>query len=636
MESRVLTLDDVLRERQRWCVPVYQRHYEWETGENGQLTRLWEDIEEKAEGVLGGSNPYPHYIGAIIVAEPTNQPFGTVRERLLVDGQQRITTFQLVLAAVRETARALSIETLIPVVDAYLFNDISGGMSNPQVERYKLWPSSFDRQLYRDIADNSAEAIPGLHPSSFYKKGSIKTGAAPRLLNAYWYLLERIRRFAAAEADNGAAPDARLNAVLKGFLAGFRVVVIQLDEKDDAQEIFASLNGLGKPLRPIDLIRNDVFYRARQAGEDDQAIFDGHWMTFEDEFWEVLARQGRFHKQRIDFFLGHVLVAESAHEINLGKLAAEYQNYARSREFPSVADEIAHIVQYVPTYKTLIHAGAPTVASDIADFLRVWDLTVFCPLIFHVAVQPMEDNGKRALFDLLKSYILRRDLCDLGSKNYNNVVLRCLQRLRSDGCTAGVLANLFDEMKGEATRFPSDEEVVHHLGGRKLYNVLPTPRLRYVLQGIEERKRTRFDETVIATDNATVEHVMPQRWATNWPLPDGSTAPCESSLTALISHDASPEVREQIATRERLVDSLGNLTLVTSSLNPSMGHESFSEKKAKLSKSLLVLNREIAEHLSWDEAAITKRGIELARITTEVWPGLRTAQSTVVPNPALV
>ena len=299
-----------------------------------------------------------------------------------------------------------------------------------------------------------------------------------------------------------------------------------------------------------------MFVAARPAGENDQAIFDGHWNTFEDRFWEVLTRQGRFHKSRIDFFLGHVLVAETAHEINLGKLAAEYQNYARKREFPSVSDEIAHIVQYVPTYKTLIHAGSQNLVSDISHFLRIWDLTVFFPLVFYIAVQPVEDAEKLRLFQLLRSYILRRDLCGLGSKNYNNVVLRCLQRLRNDGCAADVLRALFDEMLGEATLFPSDELVVQRMSERQLYDVLPTPRLRYVLQGIEEEKRTRFDETVIATDNATIEHIMPQRWARNWPLPDGSVAPCKSSITALISHQVSPEVREQIATRERLVNRL--------------------------------------------------------------------------------
>jgi uncharacterized protein with ParB-like and HNH nuclease domain len=250
MESRVLSVDDVLRERQRWCVPVYQRHYAWDVVEDGgQLTRLWEDIEEKANESLAGGSVYPHYIGAIIVAEPPNQPFGTVRQRLLVDGQQRITTFQLVLAAIREVARQQKNENLIPVIDAYLFNALSGGMNQPGVEKYKLWPSSFDRKLYQDIADNPAAKVSKLYHQYFYKNGNIKTGSAPRLLAAYWYLIETIRKFVADNGSQESKPDLRLSAVLSGFLAGFRVVVIQLDEKDDAQEIFASLNGLGKPLK---------------------------------------------------------------------------------------------------------------------------------------------------------------------------------------------------------------------------------------------------------------------------------------------------------------------------------------------------------------------------------------------------
>ncbi len=270
MEARVLSLDDVPRERQRWCVPVSQRHYAWDTGDDGQLTRLWEDIEEKAEDFLSGGIAYPHYIGAIIVAEPPNQAFGTVRQRLLVDGQQRITTFQLLLIAIREVARDQELEELIPVVDAYLFNEVSGGMSQPHVERYKLWPSSFDRKLYRQIADNPKDEMTVLYRDSFFKNGRLKTTFAARLLTAYWYFVEAIKEFVTDGGVEEPATETRLKAILSGFLAGFRVVVIQLDDKDDAQEIFASLNGLGKPLTAIDLIRNDVFYRARQAGEDDE------------------------------------------------------------------------------------------------------------------------------------------------------------------------------------------------------------------------------------------------------------------------------------------------------------------------------------------------------------------------------
>jgi hypothetical protein len=79
-------------------------------------------------------------------------------------------------------------------------------------------------------------------------------------------------------------------------------------------------------------------------------------------------------------------------------------------------------------------------------------------------------------------------------------------------------------------------------------------------------------------------------------------------------------MQEQIATREQLLNAIGNLTLVTSALNPSLGNENFGEKKAQLANSLLVLNREIAAHETWNEAAIRQRGAELAKLTTEIWP----------------
>jgi hypothetical protein len=619
MESRVLSLDDILRERQRWCVPVYQRHYAWDIGEDGQLTRLWEDLEEKANDFVAGGSFFPHYIGAIIVAEPPNQPFGTVRQRLLVDGQQRITTFQLVLAAIREVARGRKNDSLISVINTYLFNEVGGGMIQPNIEKYKLWPSTFDRQLYRNIADQPADKLPALYGEFFYKNGNLKAGSAPRLLAAYWYLLKRIGDFL---DDNGAgdgAPHQRLEAVLSGFLKGFRVVVIQLDDKDDAQEIFASLNGLGKPLKAIDLIRNDVFYRARRAGEDDETIFEEGWRTFEDPFWNVMTRQGRFHRARIDFFLAHMLVAETAKEVNLGKLAAEYQNYARKRQFDSVAAEIDNMIRYVPTYRVLVQPGQPNIADNIGRFLNIWDLTTFYPLVFHISVQAIDDEEKLGLFDLLKAYIVRRELCGLTSKNYNNVVVRCLGHLRQHGTTAANLLELFRQMEGDAVRFPPDIEVVQRSSQRRVYGDIPTPRLRFILEAIEQRKRTKFDDSVMATVAPQVEHVMPQKWSENWPLPDGRTAPCESAILAITAHKVDAPMQEQIAIREGLVDSIGNLTLVTSPLNPSLGNASFADKKAQLAKSLLVLNREIADHNEWNEETIRARGIELATLATQIW-----------------
>jgi hypothetical protein len=510
---------------------------------------------------------------------------------------------------------------LKPVIDSYLFNEKSGGMSQPEVEKYKLWPSSFDRKLYQDIAESATTAnLRKLYPSQFYKNGNLKTGQADRLLAAYWYLVGAIEGFVAPSDEDASEIPKRLDALLSGFLSGFRVVVIQLDDKDDAQEIFASLNGLGKPLTPFDLVRNDVFHRARRAGEDDQAIFEGHWKIFEDPFWEVETRQGRFKKARIDFFLGHLLVAETAREVNLGKLAAAYQAYARERKFESVADEIRHIVQYVGPYRALLEAGTSSVVDDIGTFLRLWDLTTFYPLVFHIAAQGIDDEEKLQAFALLKTYVVRRELCGLTSKNYNNVVLRCLQGLRQTGTTAATLLALLRETDADTARLPLDEEVIRRFSQRRVYADIPTPRLRYVLEAIENHLRTRFDESVMGTVTPTIEHVMPQKWALHWPLPDGRIAPTESAIMASITHKVDPTMQEHISMREQLVDSIGNLTLVTLFLNPSLSNSSFADKKALLAKSLLVLNRNIAMRETWDEQAIRERGIQLAKEATKVWP----------------
>lgn len=618
METRVLNIDDVLRERQRWCVPVYQRHYAWETGENGQLTRLWEDLELRATEHLAGTKPYPHYIGAIIVAETPNQQFGTVRQRLLVDGQQRITTFQLLLIALREVARSFDSTKLMPVIESYLLNEISPGMADPKVEKYKLWPSSFDRSLYCSMVDHDLQEIVEINNVNYYKNGKLRFGSAPRLLAGFHYLYESISAFIGLDATEVDQPLKRLNAILNGFLSGFKVVVIQLDAQDDAQEIFASLNGLGKPLTAMDLIRNDVFYRARKGDEDEEALFEGRWKTFEEPFWEEKVRQGRFNRARIDFFLGHVLVALTGNEMNLGKLAAEYQTFAKSHGERKVSDEVDEIADFVAPYRALIGEGSFPGLDAFATFLRTFDTTTFYPVILSVCTGNLELDERIRIFRLLESYLIRREFCNLTTKNYNNVVTRCLQRLRQDH-SATSLAGLFAEMEGDATRFPKDAEVIRALSQRAIYGDMPTPRLRYLLQNIEHKKRTSFDESVMSGDPPTVEHIMPQKWFEKWPLPSGRFAPTGNSLAALIDFKVDPEMQEQIARRENRINSLGNLSLVTKSLNPSLGNEDFTEKKKQLAKSLLVLNREIGELAAWTEEAIDVRGIELANLAVEIW-----------------
>ncbi len=620
MRADAYPLDTVLGERQQWVVPVYQRHYEWETEEDRQIPKLWADLEDEAVDRLENRTALPHYFGAIIFSEPQHQAFGAVRRHFLVDGQQRITTFQLVLAAIREVARKMDVARLVSVVDAYLFNEKGASMLDPERERFKLWPSSYDRKLYQDIVENTPAKLRELQPGFFYKNGNLIKGQAPNLLQAYVYLLVAIETFIEERKDEGNAAADVLDAVLSGFLSGFQIVVIQLGANDDAQEIFASLNGLGKPLSPFDLIRNDVFHRAQKTGEDDQKLFDERWKFFEEPFWTEQVRQGRFKRARADHLVSHAVIAETAREVNVGKIATEYQRYARERAFSTIAKELDVLRTHANTYRTMESSISSGLLARIAGVLRIWDFSTFHPLILAINAKTMADEAKNELFMLIESYIVRREICGLSAKNYNKVVTGLGRQVLDHNAPVAPFRKHLVGLTGDASRMPSDVEVAEAFARRRAYDVTPTPRLRYILEQLEYGHRTKFDEVTVSTANLTIEHVMPRKWAEHWPLKGGIFVPYESSFElAALNHPLSDEIKVLMDTRQRLIDTLGNLTLLTDALNPSIGNGPWPEKKEKIGGSLLAINREIAAELSWSEDEIELRAASLAAVANRIW-----------------
>jgi Protein of unknown function (DUF1524)/Protein of unknown function DUF262 len=577
---------------------------------------------EEALERLEKRTPLPHYFGAIIYSEPQSQTFGTVPSRFLVDGQQRITTFQLVLAAIKEVARVNKVGRLVSAIDAYLFNEKTASMADPARERFKLWPSSYDRTLFQHIAENPRDKLRSLQSKFFYKNGNLIKGSAPNLLRAYWFLLEVFEEFIAERGkDNAETPEVVLDALLGGFLSGFQIVVIQLDQNDDAQEIFASLNGLSKPLSPFDLIRNDVFHRARKHGEDEQQLFDGRWKNFEKPFWTEQVRQGRLKRARADHLVAHAVVAETAREVNVGKIAVEYQRYSRERASPTVAEELDVLLTHAETYAAMESGKTGGPLGRVSEVLRIWDLSTFHPLILHINAHSMGDPQKERLFRLLENYIIRREICALTTKNYNKVVLSMVRQLSEGADPVADFQKHLSELKGDASRMPTDVQIVEAVSRYPAYSNIPAPRLKYILQNIEYGKRTKFDEVTVVSTTLTIEHVMPRKWSKHWPLPNGFLAPVESTFEATIGgHQLSDEVKSLMETRQRLVNTIGNLTLLTEALNPSVGNGPWLAKREKFAKSLLALNRDVAAIDAWGETSIEARANDLAAVANRLWP----------------
>ena len=122
-----------------------------------------------------------------------------------------------------------------------------------------------------------------------------------------------------------------------------------------------------------------------------------------------------------------------------------------------------------------------------------------------------------------------------------------------------------------------------------------------VLEALELGVRTKKHEKQAVPKRLTIEHLLPQAWQAYWPLPAGKA-----------------DAKEQ---REALVHTIGNLTLLTGSLNPDISDSAWSKKRPKIRKySLLALNHYFDDVLEWDEQTIRDRSDKLFEVAQKLWP----------------
>ncbi len=160
--------------------------------------------------------------------------------------------------------------------------------------------------------------------------------------------------------------------------------------------------------------------------------------------------------------------------------------------------------------------------------------------------------------------------------------------------------------------------------GRRL-----TPlRVRTVLEAIEREKRQKFHETDQLNSDLSVEHILPSEWEEHWPLPDGERPTGDETWQAMFAAEENETRVGQIVRRKRLLNTFGNLTVLTKPLNSSVSNGPYKAKREALSDhSLLVLNREITKDEEWGEDQIEARGRKLFEVAKVLWPYPATSAS---------
>jgi uncharacterized protein with ParB-like and HNH nuclease domain len=536
--------------------------------------------------------------------------------QLVIDGQQRLTTFQVFLSAFRDVCTAEGEEKYAKECDRYLLND--GLMENEKVERFKVWPTHADRTQFTDVVDSgSREQLERRHPI-VRRKYQRKPEPRARMVEAYLFFHSRLTEFLKSDEYAQAVPDrvASMHEALRGAL---QVVTIELEGEDDPQVIFETLNARGEPLLPSDLLRNFIFLRAAQRNENSEKLYQEHWLPFDSEFWRTVEKQGRLVRPRSDIFLQHYLTLKRQQEVLISYLYSEYKEWIKTATpFNTVAEELKELGRHRRFYADLIQRDTTTVVGRFASFLKTFDLSTVYPLILGImGFEPKEDDLVGMLTDL-ESYIVRRAVCGLTTKNYNRVFLTVLTKLAKKGFSRDSLRDALAEQQGESVVWPANSEFRSAWLDKSVYEQMGPARTQYVLRELERRIHDARAERIEILSKLTVEHILPDEWIENWPLANGSQG---ATLFEQFDKTRSEEDIEASQLRDRLKNSFGNLTLLTQPLNSSVSNSAFRVKKPEiLRSSALAMNRYFQDVDDWGEVRIRERGARLCDLAKEIWP----------------
>lgn len=604
METQVRTPQTVFMHPQRLVVPLFQRPYVW--NEENQWEPLWNDVIRVSDRVL--RDPYakhhPHFLGAVVLQQVQNT-VGTMQERTIIDGQQRLTTLQLLfdalhaeLTEVNATAPAARIETLVANTEPFC--------RRPE-DRFKVWPTNRDRPAFNAV-------MAAKPPVDYQAVGH----AGERIVEAHRYFSRQARLWLSS-AGPGHVEEraAAIETVVRDLL---QVVVIDLGPDENAQEIFETLNARGAQLTAADLIKNFVFQRLLDSGAEVEEAYERHWKDFESAFWETEISVGRLRYPRSSLFLNHWLAARTGEEVVAREVFTRFKRYAveSGQQMPILLRQIHRAAE---VYRSFVDSGnrdsGPTDRLGLFAYRTgVLESEVIKPLILHLLdpeLPKIPDAQFLKALDSVESWMVRRMLIRATTKSYNKLLAELISQLgQGDRAVAGdAVEEFLSRQTSDSTYWPDDAEIRETLRVLPAYRRLGRGRLRMVLEAIEDHLRgwiggrSGLGGERVARGKYVIEHVMPRKWTVHWPHPEGARGEGE---------------------RDALIHTLGNLTLLTCRLNSKVSNGPWLGDTGKQhgleAHDVLLLNRELLKAAGgeWPDAAIRARSEQLAQAIIEIWP----------------
>ncbi len=562
MKADAVSILHLLNGLKQFTVPIYQRTYSWTPK---QCEQLWDDI------IRAGQNPdIPgHFVGSIVYIHDGVPLASGIQAFQVIDGQQRLTTLALLLAALARAARSAPNTGVNAdlIQDEYLTNHYGEGPRH-----YKLLLTQSDR----DTLISVIEGWP-LPPQT----------SQPVIENFEFF-------------QRKVASGANLATIYEG-IGKLLVVQISLDRtQDNPQLIFESLNSTGMDLSQADLIRNYILMGL--PGDEQAHLYSQFWYPMEQLF-------GANYGADFDYFMrDYLTVASGAGSIpNIGKVYERFKTYRVDKHSASITDLVRDVYDHAVYYTRLAYQMDPDPeVNAIMRDINTLEADVTYPFLLEMyadyARERLSRSDMLALLRLVESYVFRRAICDIPTNSMNKTFATLMGSVDKSHYRQSVEALLLG--KTSYRRFPDDDEFRRMFVSRNIYDL--TRRRAYLLAKLENHHHAKEPITV---KSYTIEHIMPQ------------TPNLPASWKAMLG----PNWQQVQST---YLHTIGNLTLT--GYNPELSDHPFLEKRdmaGGFASSPLALNADLATAEAWNEQAIIARARRLADLALQIWARPQLAQA---------
>ncbi len=493
-----------------------------------------------------------HFIGSVVYVEKGLYHVTSVPKLLVIDGQQRLTTLSLILAAfselIQEDEKEASLITAKKARNYYLLNQ-----DEEDEEHYKLLLTQKDRATYMDLLDNR----------------ELNDEYSNRIVENHSYYKEIMKK-----------SKLTLDEIYQG-ISKLIMVDISLDrDKDNPQLIFESLNSTGLDLSQADLIRN--YFLMGLEEEKQKRLYNNYWSKLEKRFGHL--EDTRY----FDRFIRDYLTLKTGNIPKIDFVYEAFKNYVWQNEESTIEEIITEVFKYGNYYINLtLSVDDPLLDVGFKD-IRTLKVDVSYPFLLKVYDDFTNNLITREDFleilKLVSSYVFRRAICAIPTNSLNKTFASLIKEVDLDAYIKSTKAALL--LRTSYRRFPSNEEFKQELVVKDVYNF----RNRNTLLGKLENYNRKEP---ISVENYTIEHIMPQN----------------KNVPSAWQSELGEEWKK---IHNTYLHTLGNITLT--GYNSELSDRSFKEKSSLhggFKDSPLWLNQSVAAIEKWNETAIKQRAMVL-------------------------